>query len=197
MSSCSYHFLLSDPARVLDSWVSFSGGVLIYCWYVSLYQWPSILICRSSMPAFFALVAALIRKLWVLKWSRLRYNLSRILSRDVLRIYLVNILLSLRINNGPGWSPLTAKNGRIAVIRQIVDAVLPRPNVTPCLKGPVLDCFIFTVRSWGLALLSIARSVDSRWMSLSKASCDGTVNSLLRRNPKKARQQAAHIIMLW
>ena len=60
---------------------------------------------------------------------------------------LVNILPSLKINNGPGWCPLTAKNSRIVVIGQIVDAVLPRPNVTLCLKGLVVDCFIFIVRS--------------------------------------------------
>ena len=64
------------------------------------------------------------------------------------------------------------------------------------MKGSVFDCFMVTRINVGAVLLSIATSVKDRCTSGSNEACNGTVNSPQRKNPKNARQHAAHMVRL-
>ena len=84
----------------------------------------------------------------------------------------------------------------MALIGQISFPVFPRQRLQPCLKGSVLDCLILTWILLGDSRLSREMSWRDRWTAGEYSSCDGTVNSLHLRKPKKASEQAAHIMML-
>ena len=74
--------------------------------------------------------------------------------------------------------------------------VRPTHNVTPCLVWSVFDPLIRTNKHFGFTLSSTMMSsgvkchIGSNWFAA------GTVNSPERKKAKKARQQAAHSMML-
>ena len=80
---------------------------------------------------------------------------------------------------------------------QIAVSVFPKNTQIPLLKGSVFDSFIVIWNTDGVDLLSTAKSLKERWIVGSYCDTPGDVNSLHRRNPKNATQQAAHIIAVW
>ena len=76
------------------------------------------------------------------------------------------------------------------------EPVFPRNNMTPCQNGSIFDCLILSLISHGVSLLSVAIFLADRCMSRSNSVEVRVANSLLQRKPKKARQQAAHNIIL-
>ena len=74
--------------------------------------------------------------------------------------------------------------------------VAPRYMLTPLQKGSVFDCLMVNFNWLGLSLLSMEILLKERWLDSSYRLSPGTVNSLILRKPKKARQQAAQIMML-
>ena len=119
----------------------------------------------SGIPASLAEVAAPILKLWVLYSPLLMRKLARMLSSELLNKSRVSLLPSPRINRGPSRLPLTTKYGKSASTGQSCESVFPKHKVTPCLKGSVFDCLMFTLSIRGLALLSTATSFTERCTS--------------------------------
>ena len=77
----------------------------------------------------------------------------------------------------------------MAITEQIGDEDFAMVIVWPCLKGSVLDCLMWTsmwLGEWELG--TSVMSLEVRWTEGSKGPLQ--VNSLDRKNPKKARVKA-------
>ena len=93
--------------------------------------------------------------------------------------------------------PRNTRYGSIALTGHTACSVTPRKRLIPCRKVSVFDCLMVTRTTDDSTFLSMAISLTVRWTSGSNSCSDGIVNSEHQRKPKKAVQQAAHIIMLW
>ena len=98
------------------------------------------------------------------------------------------------INNGPGLAPRKVRYFMMASTGQMAVSVFPKNTCVPLLNRSVFDSFIVIWIRDGADLLSIAKSLKDKWVVGSCCDNPGDVNSLHRRNPKNATQQAAHII---
>ena len=151
----------------------------------------------SGIPALLAEVAAPIQKLWVLYSPLSRHKFARMLSDESLNNWRFSLLPSAITNKGPSWLPLTAMYSISASTGQSCESVLPKHKVTSCLKESVFDCLMITLASvaW-VCCQQLATSFGDRCTSGSYPLWVGIVNSLLRRNTKKARQHAAQVMIL-
>ena len=117
------------------------------------------------------------------------------LSNATLKSCQVRPLPSESINRGPERLPLNAKYGRMPLMWSTkVSLSRTQLDVDSLAKGSVFDCFIYTCSIFGLSRLTIAMSLRQRWHPWSNRTLDGMVNLLTHKNPKNARQCAAHVI---
>ena len=111
-------------------------------------------------------------------------------------IAVVQPLPSLVMKSGPGCLLLFSRYERIAFIGQTELSVAPMYTLTPCLNGPVLDCFRNSCNRPWFFLLSTAMSLSDKWQDGSYEPSVGIVNSPTLRKPKRARQHIAQSVVL-
>ena len=93
---------------------------------------------------------------------RVQVSLLRMILSLSAKIPLVSIVLSDKMNSGPGCFPLMAKYDTSASTEHTVRWVLPKYKSAFCPKGSVFNCLICKCTTSGVCLLSNETSENDK-----------------------------------
>ena len=154
--------------------------------------------CISDTLAYFADADAPIMKLWVAQKCVSRLSLLMMFLKADVKLILVSIVLSDRINSGPGCFPLIVRYNKTDCTEHTLDkSILGMCMCRFLVCHDAFDSLMCKCTTYGVCLLSNGTSDNYRWALGSYLPSNGTVNRLTWRKPRKAVQQTACINVLW